>query len=109
MLGAGAIIFFVIAFSMITLYTLIFIPHLSDRFKQIPWLFVVPVLAFLSIANIPHLVAKQKYLQAFIFSSLTVAFLLILVALELYPCSSFQRSIRPIISRSITPLLQRDP
>jgi cytochrome bd ubiquinol oxidase subunit II len=80
-----AIIFFIISFSLVTLYTLIYIPHLTDRFANDPGLFIVPVLAFLSIANIPRLASKHKYLQAFIFSALSVAFLLIVVAIELYP------------------------
>lgn len=80
-----AIIFFVIAFIVVTVYTLLSIPHLSDRFFNNPWLFVVPVLMFLSIANIPRLVSKRKFFQSFIFSSLTVSLLLILVAIELYP------------------------
>ncbi len=80
-----AIVFFIVSFSLITLYTLIYIPHLTDRFKELPLLFIVPVLAFLSIANIPRLVTKRKFQYAFIFSSLTVAMLLVLVAIELYP------------------------
>ena len=79
------IIFFIVMFSLTTLYTLIYIPHLSDDFKSTPALFILPVLAFLSIANVPRLANKRKFRQAFIFSSLTVAFLLILVAIELYP------------------------
>jgi len=80
-----SIIFFIVTFSIVTLYTLIYIPHLTDRFKEVPFLFVVPVLAFLSIANIPRLISKRKYMQAFIFSSITVSMLLTLVAIELYP------------------------
>ncbi len=81
----GSMIFFIVSFSIVTLYTLIYIPHLSDDFKQSPQLFIVPLLAFLSIANIPRLASKKKYLQAFLFSALTVSLLLILVAIELYP------------------------
>ncbi len=80
-----AIIFFIVSFSLVSLYTLIYIPHLTDRFKELPVLFIVPIIAFLAIANIPRLVNKHQYRQAFIFSSLTVAMLLILVAIELYP------------------------
>jgi cytochrome d ubiquinol oxidase subunit II len=80
-----AIIFFIVMFVLTSLYTLIYIPHLSDDFKANPALFIFPVLAFLSIANIPRLVNKRKYRMAFVFSSLTVSFLLILVAIELYP------------------------
>ncbi len=78
-------LFFAVSFGITTLYTLIYIPHLSDRFKQYPILFFVPLLVFLSIANVPRLAAKRKYWQAFLFSSLTTALLLILVAVELYP------------------------
>ena len=80
-----AIIFFVVIFGITTLYTLIYMPHLSDRFKTFPALFAIPLLACLSIAYIPRLVSRRKYRSAFLFSSLTVSLLLILVAVELYP------------------------
>ena len=79
------IIFFIIIFGITTLYTLLYIPHLSDDFKSTPALFIFPLIAFLSIANIPRLASKRKYRMAFIFSSITVSMLLILVAIELYP------------------------
>ncbi|MBI1227049.1 MAG: cytochrome d ubiquinol oxidase subunit II [Bacteroidetes bacterium] len=80
-----AIIFFIISFAITTLYSLLYIPQLSDGLKAQPSLFIVPLLAFLSIANVPRLASKQRFIQAFIFSSLTVGLLLILVAIELYP------------------------
>ena len=43
------------------------------------------MLAFLAVANVPRLVSKKKYGMALIFSSLTMAFLLMLVAVQLYP------------------------
>ena len=79
------IIAFIVVFGITSLYTLIYIPHLSDKFKSNPELFIVPLAAFLSIANIPRLASKKKYLQAFLFSSLTICLLLVLVAVELYP------------------------
>lgn len=81
----NAIIFFIVTFAITTLYTLIYIPHLSDDFKQQPALFILPLLAFLSIANIPRLVNQARYRSAFFFSALTVGLLLGLVAIELYP------------------------
>ena len=80
-----AIIAFVVLFAIVTLYTLIYIPHLSDDFKSNPALFVVPLLAFLSIANIPRLASKHKFKLAFLFSALSVSFVLMLVAIALYP------------------------
>ncbi|MFW5756141.1 MAG: cytochrome d ubiquinol oxidase subunit II [Tangfeifania sp.] len=80
-----AIVGFVILFVIITIISISSYPHLTDRFMETPVLFVVPMLAFLSIANVPRLASKGKYLKSFIFSSLTLSFLLILVAIELYP------------------------
>ncbi|WP_228853440.1 cytochrome d ubiquinol oxidase subunit II [Aegicerativicinus sediminis] len=78
-------IFFMVSFGITTLYTLLYIPHLSDEFKSNPLLFFVPVLVFLSIANVPRLASKRKFKRAFFFSSLTIALLLVLVSIELYP------------------------
>ncbi|MEP3089400.1 MAG: cytochrome d ubiquinol oxidase subunit II, partial [Nonlabens ulvanivorans] len=78
-------IFFITSFAVTSLYTLIFLPGVTDRFKEQPLFFALPILAFLAVANVPRLVSKKKYFQALIFSSLTMAFLLMLVAFQLYP------------------------
>ncbi|UII76478.1 cytochrome d ubiquinol oxidase subunit II [Flagellimonas sp. HMM57] len=78
-------IFFIISFAVTSLYTLLFIPGVTDKFKENPIFFVLPLLSFLAVANIPRLVSKKKYANALVFSSLTMAFLLMLVALQLYP------------------------
>jgi cytochrome d ubiquinol oxidase subunit II len=80
-----AIIAFIILFVLVTLYATLYIPHLSDGVRANVALFGIPVLAILSIANIPRLVSKQRYIRAFIFSSITVGLLLITAAVELYP------------------------
>lgn len=80
-----SIAFFILMYALTTLYTLLYIPALSDRFRETPVLFALPLLTFLAIANIPRLVAKEKYRSAFLFSALTVSFSLLLVAVELYP------------------------
>jgi cytochrome bd ubiquinol oxidase subunit II len=78
-------IFFMVSYGITTLYTLLYIPHLSDDFKNNEVLFLVPLLTFLSIANVPRLANKRNYKLAFFFSSLTISLLLILVAIGLYP------------------------
>ncbi|MDP5096494.1 MAG: cytochrome d ubiquinol oxidase subunit II [Flavobacterium sp.] len=78
-------IFFIISFSITSLYTLIFIPGVTVNFKNNPLFFIIPILSFLAVANIPRLVSKKKYASALVFSSLTMAFLLMLVAFQLYP------------------------
>jgi len=84
-LANNFIIFFVVSFGITTLYTLLYIPHLSDFFKSRPAYFTIPLLMILSIANIPRQVKVGKYRYAFIFSTLTIALLLIMVAIEVFP------------------------
>ncbi|MEL0644920.1 cytochrome d ubiquinol oxidase subunit II [Olleya sp. Ti.3.14] len=78
-------IFFIISFAVTSLYTLTFLHGVTDKFKENPVFFVLPILAFLAVANVPRLVSKKKYANALVFSSLTMAFLLMLVAFQLYP------------------------
>ena len=78
-------VFFVVSFVITTLYTLLYIPHLSDFFKSHPSYFTIPLLMTLSIANIPRQVKKGKYRYAFLSSAITIALLLIMVALEVFP------------------------
>ncbi|MEL7219665.1 MAG: cytochrome d ubiquinol oxidase subunit II [Bacteroidota bacterium] len=77
-----AIIGFIVLFGITTL---LYIPHLSDDFQQQPLLFIFPLVTFLSIANIPRLATKRRYGRAFLFSAISIAMLLTLVAIELYP------------------------
>ncbi|MBA6315960.1 cytochrome d ubiquinol oxidase subunit II [Cellulophaga baltica] len=78
-------VFFIVSFAATSLYTLLYLPGVIDNFKAQPLFFIIPILAFLAVANVPRLVSKKKYFKALIFSSLTMAFLLMLVAFQLYP------------------------
>ncbi|OAB25680.1 cytochrome bd-I ubiquinol oxidase subunit 2 apoprotein [Flavobacterium fryxellicola] len=78
-------LFFIITFGITTLYTLIFIPEVTETFRNNPIYFGAPILSFLAVANVPRLASKKKYMLALVFSSLTMALLLGLVALQLYP------------------------
>jgi cytochrome d ubiquinol oxidase subunit II len=84
-LAKNFIIFFVISFVITTLYTLLYVPHLSDFFRTNPAGFIIPILMVLSIANIPRQIKKGKYLFAFISSAVTIALLLVMVAIEVFP------------------------
>lgn len=85
LLAKSFTVFFVVAFGITTLYTLLYIPHLSDRIRSNPAYFILPLLMFLSIANIPRQLNKGKWRYAFISSSVTIATLLAMVALEVFP------------------------
>lgn len=77
--------FFISSYLITTLYGLLTLDHLLVVFQENPLLFMVPALVFLSIANVPRLASKEKYGWAFVFTSLTIALLLVIVAFELYP------------------------
>lgn len=78
-------IFFLVAFSLTTLYTLLYIPHLSDKIRSNPQYFIFPVIMILAIASIPRQLKRGNYRLAFVFSSITIASLLIAVAVEVFP------------------------
>tara|TARA_R110000868_G_scaffold91921_6_gene254797 strand:- start:4720 stop:5757 length:1038 start_codon:yes stop_codon:yes gene_type:complete len=78
-------LFFIIAFAMTSMYTLIFIPEVTQTFRDNKIFFIAPVLSFLAVANVPRLASKRRYKLALLFSSLTMALLLALVAIQLYP------------------------
>lgn len=80
-----SILIFVATFLIVTVISIAYFPYLTDRFVSNPVLFAVPLLAFLCIANVPRLASKGKFVRAFTFSALSISFLLILVAIELYP------------------------
>ncbi|MEO0472930.1 MAG: cytochrome d ubiquinol oxidase subunit II [Bacteroidota bacterium] len=80
-----AMIGFILLFITATVYALVYIPHLSDDFQQRPFLALVPILAFLAIANIPRLISKNRFRIAFLFSALSICLMLMVVAIELYP------------------------
>ena len=85
LLAKSFTVFFLVTFGITTLYTLLYIPHLSDKIRSSPEYFALPLLMFLSIANIPRQLNKGKYRYAFISSAITIATLLAMVALEVFP------------------------
>jgi len=78
-------IFFVMSFALTNLYTLLYVPHLTDFFRNNPSFFIVPVVMIMAIANIPRELKRGKFRLAFMSSSVTIAMLLIMVATEVFP------------------------
>lgn len=78
-------IFFVLSFVISTIYTLLYIPHLSDGLRSNPSFFVLPLIMILAIANIPRQLNKGNYRFAFASSTITIATLLMMVAIEVFP------------------------
>jgi len=85
LLAKNFTIFFVISFTLTTLYTLLYVPHLSDQIRSKPVLFFLPMIMVLAVANIPRQLTKGHYRAAFISSAVTIATLLLTVAIEVFP------------------------
>jgi cytochrome d ubiquinol oxidase subunit II len=80
-----SIIFFILMFLIASGYTMLFVEHMVAPLKEHPVLLLLPLVALLSIANIPRLAEKRNFTLAFVFSALTVSMLFILVAIGLFP------------------------
>lgn len=78
-------ILFLVVYALTTMAVLIYVPRMVEPYKENPVLFVVPALTLLTIANIPRLISKKRGFWAFIFSSLTVFFLMALFSVGLFP------------------------
>jgi cytochrome d ubiquinol oxidase subunit II len=81
----NGMIFFMLSYSITTLMTLLYVPHMIDTIRQYPALFVVPVLNVLAIANIPREIYHGRDLRAFLSSSAAVIALLTLFGIGMYP------------------------
>ena len=77
--------FFIVCYIALTMVTLVYIPHMAERFREHPALFIIPILTILVVINIRWQIEKGKYLWAFISSALTPSLLLITVAMNLFP------------------------
>lgn len=81
----NTIIFFVICYVTTTMVTLVYIPNMTQHFKDYPILFIVPLLNMLAIANIPREIHRKHYGWAFVSSCASIAALLALFAIGIFP------------------------
>ena len=79
------IIFFVIMYGVTTLATLLYVPRLAEPFRAHPWLFVLPLLSVLAIANIPREIERGREMAAFVSSSAAMVLLLGLLGIGMFP------------------------
>lgn len=77
--------FFILCFILTSMATLIYIPHMTQQFKQYPALFLLPMAAVLVLLNIKRNIDGRRYFTAFIYSGVITSILLILFAIGLYP------------------------
>lgn len=92
-------VFFIISFALLTLVTLLYVPHMTDRIKAHPAWFLLPLLNMLAIANIPREIFFRRDGRAFISSCVAIASLMALCAVGIFPNLVASR---PVIENSLT-------
>jgi cytochrome bd ubiquinol oxidase subunit II len=93
------IIVFIVCYVLTTMATLIFLPHMAENLKASPWLFVVPLLNALAIANIPREIHHGRDFRAFLSSCASMAALLTLFGIGMYPNLILSK---PALANSLT-------
>ncbi len=84
-LSKSAMIFFGVTYGLLTIVTMVFAPHMADKIRELPWLFVLPLIGFLAIANVPREMTRNREGAAFVSSSVAIGTLLGLFGLGIYP------------------------
>ena len=81
----NTIIFFIIAYAITTLATLLYIPRMAQPLQDQPWLFIVPLVSILAIANVPREIHKGFEFFAFLSSCVAMVALMALFGIGMYP------------------------
>lgn len=78
-------IVFLLLYLALSLVTIKFYPYMIDKMSSFPFLFILPLLGFISLFSTFYLTNKQYFGFAFITSALGMAFLLAVFGLGTYP------------------------
>lgn len=81
----SAIIFFVLMYAATSLATLLYIPRMAVPLQTHPWLFVIPLLNILAIANVPREIHLGNEFKAFLSSCAAMVALMTLFGVGMYP------------------------
>jgi len=85
----NCIIFFVICYVILTMATMLYVPHMVERLKLYPILFLIPVVKLLAIANIPRCISKGWDFFAFFSSCCAIVLFMLLFGLGIFPNLAF--------------------
>jgi len=81
----NTIIFFILTYAFTTLATLLYIPRMAEPLQSEPWLFIVPLLNILAIANVPREIHRGREFNAFLSSCAAMVALMVLFGVGMYP------------------------
>lgn len=81
----NCIIFFIMCYAMVTVATLLYVPHMAEALRQHPVLFVVALANMMAIANIPREIHHGRDGRAFLSSCAAMITLMTLYGLNSFP------------------------
>jgi cytochrome d ubiquinol oxidase subunit II len=76
---------FLVLYILGSMYTLAAVPRATANFERFPWAAIIVVLNVLAIANIPRSVYRNRPIQAFASSVITIVCLVFLFGVALFP------------------------
>jgi cytochrome d ubiquinol oxidase subunit II len=79
------IIAFILCYVLLTLATLLYVPHVTEAFRREPWFFALVVPVVLAIANIPREANRGKDFYAFLSSCAAMAGLMAIFGTGMFP------------------------
>ena len=81
----NAMIAFILMYGLVTMMTLLYIPHMTEHIRQVPIFFGVALVGFLAVANIPREVHRGRAFAAFFSSCAAMVALMALFGIGIYP------------------------
>jgi len=93
------IITFILCYVILTLATLLYVPHVTEAFRREPWFFALVIPVVLAIANIPREVNRGREFFAFLSSCAAMAGLMAIFGVGNYPYLVFSQ---PLAEHSLT-------
>ena len=87
----NATIFFILTYVVTTMVTLLYVDRMTAAFKERPYLFLIPLLNVLAIANVPRALYHRKDREAFLSSAAAIALLMALFGVGMYPYLIYSR------------------
>jgi len=95
----GLIIAFILCYVLLTLATLLYVPHVTEAFRREAWFFALVVPVVLAIANIPREVNRGREFFAFLSSCAAMAGLMAIFGVGNFPYLVYSQ---PLAEHSLT-------
>lgn len=80
-----AIIFFFVSYSVATIATFYYAPHMTNFLQKHPFLLILPIASLAAILSVPHQIKRGRDGLAFVSSCFSIAFLLVLFSVGTFP------------------------